>query len=282
FTNGVSRSFNNSDDQRSMEDYIGQTEWDYYESHPPRKEENLAFANLGGLRFANVSAKWGLDHRGMSYSAATGDLDGDGDQELIVASLEEPVRIYRNDAPASRNRITVRMSGAAANPGGMGATVWVESGGRLQKRTLRPATGFLSSNAPELVFGLGQSTKIDALTVKWQRGHIQRLENLQAGQTITIREPSGPPPAWKKPARPPQLFASIASPSLQAIAHREEEFDDYARQPLLPYKHSQLGPGTAWADVDSDGDPDVFLAGASGSPGRVFRNEGRGRFSDLP
>ena len=278
FTNGVSRSFNNSDDQRSASDYIGQTEWDYYESHPPRREENLAFANRGNLKFENVSTTWGLDHLGMSYAAATGDLDGDGDTELIVASLEEPVRIYRNNAAGSAQRVIVRLKGAQGNRQGLGANVWVQSGGRLQKGGLQPATGFLSSNQPVLQFGLGASEKIDHITVKWQRGHVQRFENLQAGRTYLIKEPSTAPPKWTRPARGPTLYAPVNSPSLRKIAHRETPYDDFARQPLLPYKHSQLGPGMAWHDVDGDGDADCYLSGGAGHTGLISLNEGKGTF----
>ncbi len=282
FTNGVSRSFNNSDDQRSASDYIGQTEWDYYESHPPRKEENLAFANRGNLNFENVSAEWGLDHLGMSYAASTGDLDGDGDTDLIVASLEEPVRIYRNNAAASSHRVAVRLKGAAGNPQGLGANVWVASGGRLQKRGLQPATGFLSSNQPVLQFGLGSSEKIEHITVKWQRGHVQRFENLVAGRTYLIEEPSSAPPAWTRPPRKPTRYAPVNSPSLRRITHRETVYDDFARQPLLPYKHSQLGPGMAWHDVDGDGDADCYLSGGAGHPGVISLNEGNGVFRQIP
>ena len=278
FTNGVSRSFNNSDDQRSASDYIGQTEWDYYESHPPRREENLAFANRGNLKFENVSTTWGLDHLGMSYAAATGDLDGDGDTELIVASLEEPVRIYRNNAAGSAQRVIVRLKGAQGNRQGLGANVWVQSGGRLQKGGLQPATGFLSSNQPVLQFGLGASEKIDHITVKWQRGHVQRFENLQAGRTYLIKEPSTAPPKWTRPARGPTLYAPVNSPSLRKIAHRETPYDDFARQPLLPYKHSHLGPGMAWHDVDGDGDADCYLSGGAGHTGLISLNEGKGTF----
>ena len=278
FTNGVSRSFNNSDDQRSASDYIGQTEWDYYESHPPRREENLAFANRGNLKFENVSTTWGLDHLGMSYAASTGDLDGDGDAELIVASLEEPVCIYRNNAAGSARRVIVRLKGAQGNRQGLGANVWVQSGGRLQKRGLQPATGFLSSNQPVLQFGLGASEKIDHITVKWQRGHVQRFENLQAGRTYLIKEPSTAPPKWTRPARGPTLYAPVNSPSLRKIAHRETPYDDFARQPLLPYKHSQLGPGMAWHDVDGDGDADCYLSGGAGHTGLISLNEGKGTF----
>ncbi len=278
FTNGVSRSFNNSDDQRTMADYIGKTEWDHYESQPPRKEQNLAFANRGNLKFDDVSEEWGLAHLGMSYAAATGDLDGDGDPELIVASLEEPVTIYRNNTAATAHRVTVRLAGADKNATGHGATVWIQSGGRLQKRVLRPATGFLSCNLTELTFGLGTAETIDHLTVKWQRGHVQRFDNLKAGHTYTLREPATAPPPWEKPLRTPTQFASIASPSLAAIKHLETPYDDFSRQPLLPAKHSQLGPGMAWQDADGDGDPDLYLSGSAGHPGRIFLNQGRGTF----
>ncbi len=280
FTNGVSRSFNNSDDQRSASDHIGQTEWDYYESHPPRKEENLAFANRGNLNFENVSKSWGLDHLGMSYSAATGDLDGDGDVELIVASLDEPVRVYRNNTPASSQRASIRLEGAAGNRLGLGANVWVQSGGRLQRQVVQPATGFLSSNQPKLHFGLGDETQIEHITVKWQRGHVQRIENLSAGQTYHIKEPSTQPPRWARPARKPTRYAPITSPSLRSIAHRETPHDDFSKQPLLPYKHSQLGPGMAWSDLDGDGDADCYLSGSAGHPGILSINDGNGLLRD--
>ena len=125
---------------------------------------------------------------------------------------------------------------------------------------MQPATGFLSSNQPVLQFGLGASEKIDHITVKWQRGHVQRFENLQAGRTYLIKEPSTAPPKWTRPARGPTLYAPVNSPSLRKIAHRETPYDDFARQPLLPYKHSQLGPGMAWHDVDGDGDNDVITS----------------------
>lgn len=282
FTNGVSRSFNNSDDQRTTADYIGKSEWDYYESHPPRKEQNLAFANHGGLQFEDVSTKWGLDHLGMSYAAATGDLDGDGDAELVVANLDEPVQIYRNNSRGASQRAAIRLRGAQGNRSGLGATVRLIIGEKTQVRTLRPTTGFLSSNVPELLFGLGSAETIDHLEVRWQSGHMQSFTNLKAGQRYTFTEPAAKPPAWTPTARPRPLFATITSPSLQKIAHREAPYDDYARQPLLPYKHSQLGPGLAWGDFDADGDEDFFLGGSTGSPGQLYRNEGNGQFALLP
>lgn len=275
FTNGVSRSFNNSDVQRTREDLIGKTEWDFYESHEPRKEENLSFVNQGNLRFENSSKSWGLDHLGMSYAAATGDLDGDGDPELVVASLDEPVKIYRNDAPASANRVVVKLTGKDGNGFGYGATVTLIAGGKKQVRTLRPSTGFLSSNAPELYFGLRDEEEIESLSIQWAHGGVQELSGLKANQHHTIGEGTSNP---KKVTRPRPMFAELRSPSINEIKPTERRFWDYDRQPLLPYQHSLFGPGMAWTDVDGDGDQDLYQAKPAGDSGRVYLNKAAGTF----
>ncbi|MDA0813210.1 MAG: FG-GAP-like repeat-containing protein [Verrucomicrobia bacterium] len=280
FTNGVSRNFNNSDIQRSSEEIYDQTEWDFYESYPTREEQNLAFRNHGAVKFKDASKEWGLDHTGMSYSSATGDLDGDGDLELIVASLDEPVIVYRNDSPASAHRVRVRLVGAGGNSFGLGARVTVVTDAGSQVQALNPATGFLSCNLPELAFGLGASAKISELTVKWQSGHVQEFVNLEADKVYRITEPKAAPPGYQAPSKPVPMYANVDSPSLRSIKHIEKPYDDYARQPLLPYQHSLLGPGLAWADVDGDGDQDFYRSHASGTSGRIYFNEGRGNFTD--
>jgi hypothetical protein len=279
FTNGVSRSFNDSDIQRTMADYIGKTEWDFYESKEPRRETNLAFVNRGEMSFESIGKEWGLDHLGMSYAAATGDLDGDGDVDLVVASLDEPVRIYRNDVSPDRHRVVVKLKGAGGNRDGFGATVTVQANGKTQVRTLRPTTGFLSSNAPELCFGIGDASKVDLLTIKWQRGTVQEFSDVKAGQFLTVSEPSAAPPTLAKKVQKRPMFAELKSPSLGALVPREKAFDDYARQPLLPYQHSQMGPGMAWADVDGDGDQDFYLARPSGDTGQVMICDSPGNYS---
>ena len=278
FTNGVARSFNDSDIRRSEGDLVGKTEWDFYEAEKPRLEENIAFANRGDIRFESVGKAWGLDHSGMSYSAATGDLDGDGDPDLVVASLDEPVRIFRNDAPRASRRVVVKLAGAAGNSNGIGALVKLRAGGREQVRTLWPVAGFLSSNVPELCFGIGEAEMIDSLEIRWQRGAISKFSDLQADQRHIFTEPTGGIPERKPEERATPMFAELVSPSLEGTAPTERAFDDYERQPLLPYSHSQFGPGIAWGDVDGDGDPDFYQSRPAGEAGRLYLTRNPGEF----
>ena len=273
-SNGMSRDFNNSDIDFDKSHLIGRTQWDFFENTPAMPEQNLAFQNIDGLVFKDTSKEWGLAHTGMSYGVAYGDLDRDGDLDLVVVNLDEPVSIYRNNsAGPKQNVVVVRLRGIEKNRGGIGALVRLETGsGTKHIRQMMPFTGFLSSNLPELNFGLGSETTIKNLTVTWPSGGVQEFKNLTAGNRFTIQEPS----KFSEQPKPPEPQTPLFAPSkvLKGLVHREQVFEDFDRQLLLPNKLSQLGPGLAWADVDSDGDEDLFVGAARGMGGAVLRNEG--------
>lgn len=275
FSNGVARTFNDSDVTRPDDALIGKPEWDFYEKMPTRPEQNLAYRNKGGLQFEDVSNTWGLDEVGMSYAAATGDLDGDGDTDLVVANLDAPVSIFRNDSPVEMHRVRLRLTGNAGNRYGLGATVRLLADGIWQMRELSPSSGFLSSNEPVVEFGLGKSKMIERLEIAWPGGGRDVHPNLAADQEYTVRETGAkaPPPVLTTP-----LFALDEAQALNSITHEDPDFDDYTRQPLLPWKHSRLGPGMAWGDVNGDGRDDLYLSQASGKSGRIYFNMGGGKF----
>lgn len=270
-SNGMVRDFNNSDYQIEKSKLIGKTQWDHYEDSPPMPEQNLAFRNLGDLNFEDISRDWGLAHTGMSYGTACGDLDADGDLDLVIANLDDTASVYRNNSSGT-NVVTIRLLGTKGNSYGLGAVVRIETeSGAKHVRQLVPATGFLSSNLPEINIGLGSETLISRLSVHWPGGSVQEFRDLEAGHRFTIREGATTEAAPGKD-EPVPLF--VKSSVLDGLGHREQNFEDFDRQPLLPNKLSQLGPGMAWADVDGDGDDDLFIGAARNMGGAVLLNEG--------
>ena len=257
------RRLGRQQDGQGVRDPVARWEqqWRLYRTIPPRREANLAFRNLGNLRFENASEPWGLDHLGISFGAAYADFDRDGDLDLVVSNIDDPAAIYRNRGTTG-HRALLRLKGVSSNRFGIGATVTVETRSGRQVRYLAPTRGYMSANEPLVHFGLGNDETIAALAVAWPSGHEQRFENLPADHLYTITEPAGPAPRRVAPPRPPPRFREVAAArGLETGARRERPYDDYRVQPLLPGKLSQLGPGLAWGDADGDGHDDLFLGG---------------------
>ncbi len=278
FCNGVPRQFNHSDlPDITHETLVGKTQWEHYKNTTQRREQNMAYRNKGNFQFDDVSKEWGLAHVGMSYGASLGDLDGDGRLELLTTNLEDPLSVYWNRG-SEGNRVVIELEGTESNSRGIGTLVTIETpDGGKQSRQLFPYGGFLDADEPIVHFGIGKNEAIAKLTVEWPSGHKQVFQNVKVNHRHRIKEPEGK--AQKAPAE--KGFGDEGKPwfqksnALEGYEHTETEFDDFDRQPLLPYKLSQLGPGQAWGDIDGDGDDDFYLAGAAGQPGQLFRNDSR-------
>jgi hypothetical protein len=274
-TNGVPRFDMNPDlNPRFLElQRLGrhQEAMDLARNVPPFPERNLAYRNTEWMQFQNVAKEWGLDFEGVSHGAAFGDLDRDGDLDLVVNNLHAPASVYRNVGRA-RSRILVRLEGTQSNRFGVDSQVTVTAGGVVQTKLLTIARGYLASDDPVLHFGLGEAGRIDELSVRWPSGVVQRWRDLPVDRFYTAREqgepraamtasaPSPDPTATPKTMTP--QFASVGGALGLDYRHREKEFDDFRRQPLLPHRLSRMGPGIACGDTNGDGHDDVFVGNA--------------------
>jgi hypothetical protein len=236
----------------------------------------LAFHNRGDLTFEEKGAAWGFHTPGVQHGMVLADLDHDGDLDVIVNRMNGVAGIYRNECIAPR--VAVRLRGQPPNTRGIGARIRVIGGAvPFQTQEMQSGGRYLSSDDPMRVFAAGQLTNILAIEVTWRSGKKSRLDGVRPNQLVEMIEPaSNPDQPPAKPVQPPPIFEDVSP--LISQSHHDEEFDDFARQPLLPHKFSQLGPGVAWFDLDSDGWDDLFISSGKGGALAAFRNNGKGGF----
>jgi hypothetical protein len=243
--------------------------------YPPYQSPIMAYRNEGNLKFEEVTAQWGTDQPGIRQGLAIGDLDNDGDMDLVVNIFNGALGVYRNNSIAPR--VAVRLKGLPPNTQGIGAKIKLLNGAvPMQSQEVICGGRYLSGSEPMLVFAAGHAKQGMSIEVNWRSGKRSVIRDVAPNRIYEVDETAANTVAPARTQPKPCLFVDVSE--ALGHTHHEEPFDDFARQPLLPRKLSQLGPGVAWWDLNRDGHEDLIIASGKGGQLAVFLGDGRGGF----
>jgi hypothetical protein len=154
------------------------------------RNPRLVYRNLGAGRFEDVSDRSGaaiLDTR-SSRGAAFGDIDNDGDIDVLVMNMGEAPTLLRNDQRSGNHWIGLRLVGTKSPRTPIGAQVRITSGGRMQTQTLLSQSSFISQNDLRLHFGLGSGARVEGVEIRWPSGLVQTSGPFEPDRTVEITE----------------------------------------------------------------------------------------------
>ncbi len=250
---------------------------EYARSCPQTKIPNYLFRNTGDLHYENVTSAAGLHKPTISTGGAYGDLDNDGDLDLVINNLGEASLLYENKGGSGNHFLRVKFE-TEEGVAGLGGKVILENDGHVQLREILTTRGYQASCEPYAHFGLGKASTVDKLRIVWPDGKVQVLENVPADQTIVAKYADATA-RYQAPMIKELVAEVAATESGIDFVQQENVFDDYADQVLLPHKMSEQGPFISVADVNGDALEDFFAGAPHGQASALYIQQPDGRFA---
>lgn len=239
---------------------------------PDGKVQNNIFKGSGDYIFEDKSLTWLPSEKTCSTAAATGDLDNDGDLDIVINNVNDLPIIYLNELKNNSTYLKIKLRTNSTNRFGVGAKVYAYEGGIMQFKELYTVRGFQASSEPIVHFGFGKSQVIDSVRIIWPNGNSRLIDNIKANQTLEIVYTDSLDGLYTAPAKKNQKLFGRVNPDLIGLnyEHQEDQYTDFDRIRLLPFQQSDRGPATAIGDVNNDGLEDVYFGGSKHIPGAFY------------
>ncbi|GAA0872880.1 VCBS repeat-containing protein [Gangjinia marincola] len=233
---------------------------------PQAKLKNTFFKGAFDVTFSDQTDQWANHLPSFSNGAAYGDLDGDGDLDLVTNNINAPASIYINTS--TNNYLLLKTESGQST----GLKALIYTGNTLHYRELYPQRGFQSSSQPIIHVGMGTKQRADSVRLIWPDQRTELLKNVKSNQIKRLRRETARDtfnyahlhPVIKK------SFKKVADSMFFEFRHRENDYFDSDRTPLIPYQISDRGPALAVGDFDADGKEDIFFGNGKHQEATIF------------
>ncbi len=279
-TNGIENDLSNQDFRNQMKANIQNRKKvsldEAINMMPSSKLSNYIFNNNKDLTFTNTTQNWGLDAKINSTGAVYSDLDNDGDLDIIINNQSEEASIYKNNS--NNNSIAFSLNGTDKNKNGIGSKITLYANDLQQAKKLYVSRGYQSSVTNKIHFGLGNITKIDSVEVVWPDSSRQLLTNIELDNNITLSYQNSKIQRTSN-RKNKELFETVDPTDIGInYQQKENEFNDFNLQLLLPQKQSEMSSPLAVADINNNGLDDFFVGNAKGVSASMFIQQNNGTF----
>ncbi|WGH76091.1 VCBS repeat-containing protein [Tenacibaculum tangerinum] len=250
---------------------------------PDGKLKNGFYQGSIDLKFNNQTATWVTEKASYSTGSAYGDLDNDGDLDLVTNNIGEPATVYINNTNTKKNYLKIQFNYLKNNSFGIGTKVKLYNRGGIQFKELFQQRGFQSSSQPMLHFGLDSLKTIDSIKIIWPNKTYQTLKNIHTNQNLTVSYENAKPYEYSLlKNQKPQVFKKVEDNLGINYRHTDNNYIDSNRNKLIPYQISDRGPAIALGDINNDGKHDVFFGNGKHVPAEIYlqNNVGFEKYQD--